>query len=147
MVDFFDLMKKTVNAIFHHRSTETRIHCVNDKILIGLLNLSNRLLLIRPELQQVAIEQDFVMEIFEKCLFDLQDFDQIESNFNIYEYDQIKNKCKGNDSRAVAYRLLFAICKGNSKSMRQLINKGLIPLIQKLPSPNSSSNSSYRSVF
>lgn len=48
---------------------------------------------------------------------------------NLFE----NNKCIGKDSRNAAYKLLFAICKGNPKSMLQLISKGITPLIKKLP--------------
>jgi len=57
--------------IRNHKSTEERINTVNDKILIGLLNLCDRILVIYPNLKNDIGKKNFVMEIFSKCLFDV----------------------------------------------------------------------------
>lgn len=120
VVDFDQLMESTVTAIKNHKSTETRIHTKNDKVLIGLLNLSARLLVIRPQLREAVGKENFVMEVFGKCLFDVTPNEEL-IDVDILEYDKVNNKCKSEETRNAAYSLLFAICRNSPKNMGILI--------------------------
>lgn len=92
------------------------MHSENDKVLIGLLNLSERLLSIRPVLREKLGEQKFALEIFSKCLFDVSPPEELRQ-VDINDYDQQNTKCKTEESRKAAYELLFSICKNDPKNL------------------------------
>lgn len=72
------------------------------------------------------------MDIFSKCLFDImppEDLDKVD----VKEYDQKVVKCKGEASRAAAFKLIYTLCRNQPKNLQQLIELGLVPLINKIP--------------
>ncbi len=53
---------------------------------------------------------NFVIEVFQTCLFDIK----YQEHFDIKkldDYDKNYIKCKGNDSRAAAYKLILNLCR------------------------------------
>ncbi|EAR94410.2 ubiquitin carboxy-terminal hydrolase (macronuclear) [Tetrahymena thermophila SB210] len=134
-LDFSSLLKQLVSSLKNHESTETRTHTRNDKILIGILNLCDRILSFKEELKvEVGSPEgsNLVKEIFHKCLFDLQDHHLIE-NEDIKKYDKLVVKCKGETSRIAAFRLLLTLCKNCPENMQVLMENGLQQLIEMLP--------------
>ena len=78
-----------MNSIIQHKSKETNIGTKNDKILIGLLNLCDRIFSFNEDIKKEAgdkTKQYFVMEVFSKCLFDISAPEDLEK-VNIIDYD------------------------------------------------------------
>jgi hypothetical protein len=93
---------------------EKRDSVHNDKILIGFLNLTERLIFLMPELANY-FETDFLLKFFNNFLF-LDPLKIVQNNNNETEILEIENdinyvKCKTYDSRRAAYRLLTTLCK------------------------------------
>lgn len=77
-----------------------------DKILVGLINLADRILSFKEDLKiEVGRkdQDDFVLYVFHKCLFDISNHSEIQSE-EIKKYDKLVVKCKAEVSRAAAFR-------------------------------------------
>jgi len=78
----------------------------SDKILVGLINLADRILAFKEDLKVEIGSRtggDLVWEVFHKCLFDISNFQEIDSE-EIKKYDKLVVKCKADSSRAAAFR-------------------------------------------
>ena len=68
----------------------------NDKVLIGLLNLCDRIFSYNPKLKELVGQREkdnFVMEVFARCLFDIEEQEDLNEE-NIKFYDTNIVKCK-----------------------------------------------------
>ncbi|EAS02785.2 ubiquitin carboxy-terminal hydrolase (macronuclear) [Tetrahymena thermophila SB210] len=143
-INFQDLMDFMVQNIKDHISQESRYNAKNDKMLIGFLNMCEKILKIEPNLGN-SLEQ-FAEYLFDVCLFcknpeglldDNLDFDQIQQN-QVYEFNPpYYVKCKSSDSRRGAYKILNSILKTNKKMVLNIIKDGLNVLIDTLIPPPS----------
>lgn len=73
-IDFAKLLKDIMFSLKTHVSTELRSTLKNDKVLIGYLNLIERVLRISPDeafphLNNDAEATDFALYLFNECLF------------------------------------------------------------------------------
>ncbi|CAD8116913.1 unnamed protein product [Paramecium sonneborni] len=128
-IDYYQLTQQVLDNLINHKSIETRSKStVVDKILIGLLNLLTKL--------YKFIKQPIHDIIFNDCLFSLQDEKEI--------------KCKSNESRQAAFKLLYQIshqqinCENILLNLQQLSQK--IPLINRwnyIPSSDMRSSFGY----
>jgi ubiquitin carboxyl-terminal hydrolase 34 len=66
-IDFASLMQETIKNIMNHESTESRYNSKNDKILIGFLNLCEKIIKIKSTLGSGL--DDFANYLFNTCLF------------------------------------------------------------------------------
>lgn len=67
-IDFATLMQETIENIMNHISKEARYNGKNDKMLIGFLNLCEKILKIEPTLSNCHLEE-FAKYLFNVCLF------------------------------------------------------------------------------
>ena len=143
-LNFDFLLESTVTQLKAHNSTEKRSGTtVNDKILIGFLNLCQKILQVKPHLRDLVGDPEkhnLVHEIFASCLFDIADRD---TNFPHYSegvdatnFSRDYVKCKGRDSRVIAYKLLGTLCRGHERNLNVLLND-LLALVGKIPVANS----------
>ena len=143
-LNFDFLIDSTINQLKAHSSTEQRSGTTsNDKILIGFLNLCQKILQVKPHLRDLVgdpAKHNLVHEIFSSCLFDIADR---ENNFPHYSegvdstnFSKDYVKCKGKDSRAIAYKLLGTLCKGHERNLNVLLND-LLALVGKIPMANT----------
>ncbi|KAL4498387.1 hypothetical protein ABPG72_013193 [Tetrahymena utriculariae] len=143
-INFQDLMDYMVQNIKEHISQEARYNAKNDKMLIGFLNMCEKILKIEPNLGNNL--QNFAEYLFDVCLFcknpeglldDNLDFDQIQQN-QVYEFNPpYYVKCKSSDSRRAAYKILNNILKTNKNIFLNTIKDGLNILIDTLIPPSS----------
>ncbi|EGR29725.1 ubiquitin carboxyl-terminal hydrolase family protein, putative, partial [Ichthyophthirius multifiliis] len=117
--DFPLLLKEVTQILISHKTTEnSRLKNKNEKVLIGLINLSDRIVNILDVKEKEIHGKVLINEIFNKCLFD-------------------KNlKCKGEQSRISSYQLLKSLCKDCPSNLNILIQDGLANILQKLPNYN-----------
>lgn len=66
-IDFASLMRETIQNVMNHISQEARYNSKNDKMLIGFLNLCEKILKIEPTLGKGL--EDFAKYLFNVCLF------------------------------------------------------------------------------
>ncbi|CAD8084108.1 unnamed protein product [Paramecium sonneborni] len=128
-IDYEQLTQQVLDNLINHKSIETRQKSTSvDKILIGLLNLLTKL--------HKFIKQPIHDIIFNDCLFSLQDEKEI--------------KCKSNESRQAAFKLLYQLsrqftnCENILLNLQQLSQK--IPLINRwnyIPSSDMRSSFGY----
>ena len=107
----------------------------------------------RPELKTnfgAGKPLNLLHEVFAHCLFyvqeehlDLQDYTAttstqitLASTANT-EFERKYVKAKWSTSRAAAYRLLLTLCEGNVGNFEELVNDGLLRLMDKFPEVNS----------
>jgi len=129
-LNFEELITLTINQIKNHSSTEVRNNLnITDKIFTGLLQLCEKLLIVKPSLKEVVGAKDkhnLVEEIFTTCLFDIQERDTSfkdligDNDPNTFGKDYVK--CKSKDSRTIAYKLLDTLCKDSPANTSILMN-------------------------
>ena len=137
-LDYEILMKKMVENIRTHYSSEQRSNPQNDKVLIGFLNLAQKILQISPDCQEKF--KFLAIEIFSTCLFYIKsninnvgDFNE-NSDSNKVDIDYVK--CKSQDSRRAAYLIITTLIK-NTENLKLLLQEGLLPLFETIPIPSS----------
>ena len=102
-----------VKSIKTHKSTEGRTYPTTDKIMKGLLNLCENIIKVAPNLKEKVGDpknENLVLEIFGKCLFDINPYDEIQKLKDIKSYDKNVVKCKSEESRVAAYNILQTLC-------------------------------------
>jgi hypothetical protein len=99
-IDFQRLAVNVIDALMQHTSTENRAKNTQiDGILLGLINLLEKLISLKQQLVKQLKDHyntDLVSTIFNECLFSV-------------EQPMKEIKCKSQDSRAVAYKLLLSL--------------------------------------
>lgn len=135
-VDFAVLLNNLIENIRHHQSQEKRSSPQNDKILIGYLNLTEKILQIEPSL--VSKYPDLATEIMRTCLFDFEadkhqfnDYREETENSNDNDINYVK--CKSSDSRRSAYKILVHLTKQSQSNLKTFLETGLIPLLGSVP--------------
>ena len=128
--DFQDLLGKIIHRLKEHVSTEKRQNLYyTDKILTGLLNLCDKILIVDTKLRDSvgAVDNyDLVREVFNVCLFYVHEkedqFNDIvgDTDVNVFAKDYVK--CKSRDARSIAYKLLITLCKGHSANLLILLD-------------------------
>ena len=118
---------------------------------MGLLELMQRILVIKPDLKETAEDpntNNLINELFRNCLFDLEnrsekfeDFTEDSKNNQALNKNYIK--CKSNKSRKVAYELLETLCTDSLKNTEILIKNGLFSLLSNMPQKKKTSGFSY----
>lgn len=74
-----------------HHSNETSKSTKSDKVLLGLLNLLDRILTFNEDLKSIAASTehlDLIQEVFLRCLFHLTDNESTHDISSIKEYDR-----------------------------------------------------------
>ena len=143
-LDFSFLIDSTINQLKAHYSTEKRSGTtINDKILIGFLNLCEKIIQVKPHLRDTAGDpqkHNLVHEIFASCLFDIADretdFPHYCEGVDASKFSRDYVKCKGRDSRSIAYKLLGTLCRGHERNLNILLND-LLTLMSKIPIANN----------
>ena len=140
-LNFEDLLSRIFEQIKKHESTEKRNNTINDKILIGLLNLSDKILMVKPNLKAIAGDpkkHNIVYELLNTCLFDINEresrFDELIEDIESLENSKDYVKCKGKDSRMIGYKLLCTLCKNFEPNAKILLEglSNLFTIILKL---------------
>jgi len=141
-LNFEELITLTIDQLKNHVSQEKRnnLH-INDKIFIGLLQLCEKILNVRPHLREIVGAKDrhnLVEEIFCTCLFDVQEretsFQDLYDDQDTNVFDKNYVKAKSRDSRSAAYKLLITLCKDSTANTEILLRclSQLMGVIQKL---------------
>jgi ubiquitin carboxyl-terminal hydrolase 34 len=137
-------MRETIDNIMNHVSLEARYNGKNDKMLIGFLNLCEKILKIEPTLGSGL--EDFAKYLFDVCLFckDPEQLLQEQLNYKdiqekaLYEFNPpFYVKCKSSESRRAAYKILISILKSNKSIFASIIGNGINVLIDTLRQPTS----------
>lgn len=135
-VDFAVLLNNLVENIRNHQSQEKRANPQNDKILIGYLNLTEKILQIEPSL--IAKYPDLATEIMRTCLFDFhadkhefEDFREDNEGSNDTDINYVK--CKSSESRRAAYKILVHLTKQSQNNLKTFLETGLNPLLKSVP--------------
>jgi len=131
-----------IQALKDHKSIETRRNSKTDSLLVGLLSLIKRILKVEPNLKEIAADpqsNNLINELFRNCLFDLKDRD---GKFEDYTEDTANNaeltknyiKCLSENSRKIAYELLYELCNNNPANLRYFFtNSGFLDLSKRAP--------------
>jgi len=128
-VNFEELIAKVVLRIKDHASTEKRQNLYSiDRILIGLLNLCDKLLIVKPNLRDIVGAKEGLnlpKELFEVCLFHVHEKESMfndvigETDVNVFSKDYVK--CKSRESRTIAYKLLNTLCKNHPSNLMTIL--------------------------
>lgn len=138
--DYSALTAQMIEKITFHQSQETRSQPYPDNILLGYISLLGKLLEVSPELRKTFY--DFAFYLFEEGLFDINPKSSLykeEFILNLgnksHEKDLINNyvKCKSNQTRRAAYKVIVNYVKNNDELFVNLFEKCIIPLIQRAP--------------
>ncbi len=114
-IDYEGLILKVMDNIKTHSSSEKKEGRQVDKILVGFLNLLDKLLKVRSD---IIVKYngfgDFMNFLFDSCLFLSEPFEFLKKYFNIDQFNNILEfkapdyvKCKTSESRKAAYRILI----------------------------------------
>ena len=94
-----------------------------DYILLGLLNLLFKIISATTNTSSIT-SNEMAKLVFSKCLFSLDAFSTV--------------KCKSQDSRKVAFKLLYALLKNDQSShLKNFINNELLSLASRIPQLNN----------
>lgn len=127
--DFKGLIETVVKRLKDHVSTEKRQNpYALDRILIGLLNLCEKIIVVRPQLKEYAGSEQgmsLIKELFEVCLFCTRPkeamFQDVIGDADTNKISKDYVKCKSKDSRNVAYKLLISLCKNHNANLSVLL--------------------------
>jgi len=100
-LDFKSLLANSFEQIQAHQTSEKRNSNKIDKVMIGFLNLIDRILRIKPE-YMVEFADSLPEFIFTKCLY---------SPGIVDETDELYAKCKTQESRKICYKILLDFAK------------------------------------
>jgi len=138
--DYDFLASQMIENITFHQSQETRSKPFPDNILLGYLNLLEKVLDLNPELRKKYTK--FAFELFQEGLFDLKPNNQLYKDEFISEVinkslekDLFNNyvKCKSFQTRRIAYRIVSQYVKNDKELFEDLLDKCIIPLIKIAP--------------
>jgi len=126
-----------INRIKSHQSREVRNSPRQDETLIGYLKIAH-MVLDRGGLGEcvnIAIDNDFISELFQKCLFpnNLSAIDEdVTEGTDLAQSLLVGNKCKTEESRKWAYKLLWTLCNNSPKLLNEVIEKQMFPLCNQI---------------
>ena len=152
-LDYVHLVTSLMERVISHPCTETRVPYSPDKVLQGLLQVTEKIFLFLPELKTLAAERNFPLSLWQLCLFpeplDLNDL-QLDLSSAVTFSSQRPPKCKLRDGRSSAYRLLATLANSHSANLQTVVTSGLQPAkgrLEKISSWNYSPASDIRSVY
>lgn len=122
-----------IDRIKSHQSKEVRNSTKQDETLIGYLKMAHMIVGRSGvgDLVNIAIEKDFIDELFQKCLFQnnlLVDAQDVTEGTDLSQTLLLGNKCKTDESRKWAYKLLWTLCNDSPKLLNEVIVKQMLPL-------------------
>ena len=136
-MDYEGLIKKVINNIKEHSSTEKRSNPMDDKILIGYLNLCEKIFQLESSLKYS--HGDFALDLFKTCLFEVNPQNKVIGDLNeesdVNKTDLNYVKCKGVESRKSAYKIITQLSKKNLANLANLLEEGILPLFKTIPIP------------
>ena len=140
-LNFEELIGLVVQRIKDHVSSEDRsnLHLV-DKAFVGLLQLCEKIVAVKPELKDALGAPDqynMIEEIFNQCLFDTRKAEEVKDLVCVKGNSSSREnpvKCKSSESREIAYKLLLTLCQGHQANLNLLFKQlqGLMGSIMKL---------------
>ena len=126
-----------IERIKSHQSREVRNSSRQDETLIGYLKIAH-MVLDRGglgECVQIAIERDFITELFQRCLFPNNlsvSNEDVTEGTDLAESLLVGNKCKTEESRKWAYKLLWTLCNNSLTLLNELIVRQMFPLCKQI---------------
>ncbi|KRW99755.1 Armadillo-type fold [Pseudocohnilembus persalinus] len=145
LINFQSLTQQVIKKLRSHPSQEQRTAGQEDKILNGLLNLLEKLLASKKDIRQkvgLQSQDNLVSEIFTKCLFDVNDRENITDD-EMQNYDENYVKCKNYGTRQSAYNLLLTLIKDSPQNLQILLEEGFKQLLDKIKKYNFNFNQYY----
>jgi hypothetical protein len=133
ILDATKFFADVIDRIKSHQSREERNSNKQDETLTGYLKIAH-MVLDRGglgECVEIAIDKDFITELFQKCLFPSNlraSNEDVTEGTDLAESLVSGNKCKSDESRKWAYKLLWTLCNNSLKLLNQLITKQMFPL-------------------
>ena len=137
ILDAPKFFEDVIDRIKSHQSREVRNSPKQDETLIGYLKIAH-MVLDRAGLGEcvsIAIKKDFISELFQKCLFpnNLSAVDEdVTEGTDLAESLLVGNKCKTDESRKWAYKLLWTLCNNSPKLLNEVIEKQMFPLCKQI---------------
>lgn len=151
--DYRELAGNLMDRIIAHPYIETRMPYTPDKVLQGLMQVTEKIFLFLPELKDLAAQREFPRQIWELCLFpEPADFStmQLDLGTALSFSSQRPPKGKLRETRSPAYRLLSTLAGNHRENMHTVVTFGLERVknrLEKVTSWNYSPSSDLRSVY
>ena len=137
ILDATKFFSEVIDRIKSHNSREVKNSQKQDETLIGYLKIAH-MVLDRGgigECVDIAINNNFITELFQRCLF--------PRNFSVSSEDVTEgtdlassllagNKCKTEESRKWAYKLLWTLCNNSLTLLNELIVNQMQPLCKQI---------------
>ena len=137
ILDATKFFTEVIAKIKSHQSREVRNSLKQDETLIGYLKIAH-MVLERGGLGEcvdIAIENNFITELFQRCLFpnnlSVSDEDVTEGT-DLASSLLVGNKCKTEESRKWAYKLLWTLCNNSIELLNELIVNQMQPLCKQI---------------
>lgn len=137
VLDAPKFFENVIEKIKSHQSREVRNSTRQDETLIGYLKIAHMVLDQGGlgECVEIAITKDFITELFQKCLFpnNLSASDEdVTEGTDLAASLLVGNKCKTEESRKWAYKLLWTLCNNSLTLLNELIVKQMFPLCSQI---------------
>ena len=123
--NYLELVEYLVNRIFTHPFTEKKNVNVSDKVLIGLLKLSDNIFYYFPEYKEQIFDDEKIKKFFKEILFpDGLLFENLEYDLNYLQNDSHFQppKAKLKETRIAAYKLLVTLGSNSVSITNSLLN-------------------------
>jgi hypothetical protein len=137
ILDATSFFKEVIDKIKSHTSREVRNSVKKDETLIGYLKIAHMVLESGGlgECVDIAIDNNFITELFRRCLFpnnlSVSDEDVTEGT-DLASSLLVGNKCKTEESRKWAYKLLWTLCNNSIALLKELIDEQMFPLCEQI---------------
>ena len=119
-----------------HTSRERKNSIIEDRTLIGYLNLISKLIqkIGIHEIKLIADQKGLMEELFNKCLFpdDAKPLEQDITEDVDTQRGLSGNKCKTKESRSAAFTLLWTLCKNSPLLLDTLLRNCMVPLVERI---------------
>lgn len=151
--DYHALVCRLMDRILTQPYTETRSPYTPDKVLQGLMLVTEKIFMNVPELKSLAAERDFPRALWLSCLFpEPVDFAAVEVDlaFAASFSGQRPPKGKLRETRSPAYRLVATLAGNHRENLLKIVNFGLEKTknrLEKVTSWNYSPSSDVRSAY
>lgn len=137
ILDATKFFSEVIDKIKSHQSREVRNSMKQDETLIGYLKIAH-MVLDRGglgECVKIAINGGFITELFQRCLFPNNlsaSNDDVTEGTDLASSLLVGNKCKTEESRKWAYKLLWTLCNNSLTLLNELIEKQMSPLCKQI---------------
>jgi hypothetical protein len=137
ILDATKFFAEVIDKIKSHGSREVRNSMKQDETLIGYLKIAH-MVLDRGglgECVEIAINGGFITELFQRCLFPNNlsaSDDDVTEGTDLASSLLVGNKCKTEESRKWAYKLLWTLCNNSLTLLNELIVKQMFPLCKEI---------------